>query len=146
MTVNGQEGADLYILGLSLADSGRPLTPMETVMKIYSYKKCSTCVKALKFLDKKGVDYQEVDIYTKSPTKTELKKMLSIYDGNIKKIFNTSGLVYRSMKLSDKLKDMSDKEAIDLLASEGRLVKRPFVIVGDHGAVGFKEDEWKAFL
>lgn len=115
-------------------------------MKVYSYKKCSTCQKALKFLDKKGVEVSVVDITEKPPTKTELKKMLKSYDGEIKKLFNTSGMVYREKNIKEKLPKMSNDEAIDLLSSNGKLIKRPFLLKGDQGVVGFKEDQWNSLL
>ena len=115
-------------------------------VKFYQYKKCSTCVKASKFLKQKGVEYVDIDITEKAPTKKELKFMLGQYDGEIKKLFNTSGVQYRELKIKDKLPSMTEKEAIDLLSSNGRLVKRPFFIYEDKGVVGFKEDVWKPLL
>lgn len=114
-------------------------------IKIYQYKKCSTCVKAIKFLDKKNLKYLSVDITEKAPSKKELKFMLDQYDGNIKKLFNTSGLVYREMKIKDKISGMTQKEALELLSTNGRLVKRPFILKESKGLVGFKEDEWDKF-
>jgi arsenate reductase len=116
------------------------------MLKVYEYSKCSTCKKALKFLDSQGVDYKKVDITENPPSKAELKRMLKSYDGELKRLFNTSGVVYREMKLSEKVKNMTASEAIDLLASNGRLIKRPFVLSGSEGAVGFKPDEWKQLL
>ncbi|MBX2987017.1 MAG: arsenate reductase family protein [Bdellovibrionaceae bacterium] len=112
-------------------------------MKVYEYPKCSTCVKALKFLDRKKVGYDRVDITVNPPSKAELKKMLKVYEGDLKRLFNTSGVQYRELKIADRLKGMSEDEALDLLAGNGRLVKRPFVLTGASGVVGFKEDEWK---
>lgn len=111
-------------------------------VKVYEYAKCSTCVKALKFLDGRDVPYEKVDITTQAPSAGELKAMLA-HVGSVKKLFNTSGLVYKEMKLSEKLPEMSEAEALKLLASNGRLVKRPFVLGEDYGLVGFREDEWK---
>lgn len=113
-------------------------------LKIYEYSKCSTCRNALKFLDKHKITYEKVDITTQAPSIRELEKMLELKDGNIKLLFNTSGEVYRSMKISEKLPGLSKIDALKLLASNGRLVKRPFVIGNGIGLVGFKEDEWKA--
>ncbi len=110
--------------------------------KIYEYGGCSTCKKALKFLDGKKISYEKIDITTQAPTPAELKTMLG-HVKELKKLFNTSGLVYKEMKLSQKLPGMSEKEAMSLLASNGRLVKRPFVLGDGFGMVGFKEDEWK---
>jgi arsenate reductase len=108
--------------------------------KVYEYSNCSTCKKALKFLDHKKVAYEKIDITTHAPTKQELTEMARHV--GLKKLFNTSGLVYKEMKLSEKLPHMSEAEAIALLASNGRLVKRPFVLGRDWGLVGFKQEEW----
>ena len=115
-------------------------------LKVYEYAKCSTCRKATKFLDAKKVTYQKIDITEKAPTQAELKTMLGHYNGELKKLFNTSGVVYREMKLGTKLADMTQAQAIKLLASNGKLVKRPFVLTSKKGCVGFKEDEWKKLI
>ncbi|MCJ8276535.1 MAG: arsenate reductase family protein [Bdellovibrionales bacterium] len=114
--------------------------------KFYEYKKCSTCVKARKFLEKKTMDYKSIDITEQPPTKKELEFMIDQYDGEIKKLFNTSGVQYRELKIKDKIGTMTKKQAIDLLAKNGKLVKRPFFIHGNKGVVGFKEDAWKSLL
>lgn len=110
---------------------------------LYGYKNCSTCKKAEKFLKAKSLDYKWIDITEKPPKKTELKKMLQAYEGNIKKLFNTSGQVYREQKISAKLPMMSESEAIDLLSKNGKLIKRPFLLQENLSLVGFKEEEWK---
>lgn len=110
--------------------------------KVYQYKKCSTCVKALKFLGQKNIRASIVDITETPPSKTELKLMLAQYNGDIRKLFNTSGLLYRSMNIKDKLPDMTESEAIELLSKNGKLIKRPFALFGKKGVVGFKQDEW----
>jgi len=116
-------------------------------VKIYHYKNCSTCKNALKFLNSRGIEAETVDITETPPTMAELKAMLAHYDGNVKKLFNTSGEVYRQQKLGEKLADMSDAEALKLLAATGKLVKRPFLIVGGKAAaVGFKADEWRGLF
>lgn len=112
-------------------------------LRVYAYKKCSTCVKALKFLDQKKLSYETIDITENPPTKKELELMLGQYKGDLKRLFNTSGIQYRELKIKDKLPKMTEKEAIDLLATNGRLVKRPFLLNKGRGAVGFKEEEWK---
>ncbi len=109
--------------------------------KMYEYAKCSTCRKAQKYLDAKGVDYTLVPIRETPPTRAELKKMLAI-TGDIKKLFNTSGQDYRALGIKDKLSEMSEAQALDLLASNGNLIKRPFMINGKSGAVGFNQEEW----
>jgi len=114
--------------------------------RIYEYSKCSTCRKALKFLDNSNVAYEKVPIVETPPTKAELKKMLALQGRNLKKLFNTSGEVYRTMKIGEKLASMSESEALELLASNGKLIKRPFALAGDKGLVGFNEDEWKKLI
>ncbi|WII72199.1 arsenate reductase family protein [Bdellovibrio sp. 22V] len=116
------------------------------MLKVYEYAKCSTCVKALKFLDAKKVKYDKLPIVDKAPSQKELKEMLAALKergGSIRNLFNTSGLVYKEMKLSEKLPTMTEAEALKLLSENGKLVKRPFVIGDDTHLVSFKEDEWK---
>lgn len=113
---------------------------------VYQYPKCSTCRKALKWLDAKGIDYKSIDITETPPSKKALQQMLSTYDGDLRRLFNTSGQVYREQGIKDKLKDMTPSAAIDLLAGNGKLIKRPFVLANSAGAVGFKEDEWTALF
>lgn len=115
-------------------------------LRVYEYSGCSTCKKALKFLEAKKTAYEAIPIVEQPPTLAELKKMLELYEGKIGKLFNTSGLLYREMKLGEKLKTMSEKDALALLAKHGKLVKRPFLLAGAKGAVGFKEDEWKKLI
>ena len=114
-------------------------------LKVYEYPGCSTCKKALKFLDGKKAPYEKIDITVSPPTPAELKEMLG-HIGELRRLFNTSGLVYKELKLSEKLPGMSEKVALALLAGNGRLVKRPFVLGSGWGVVGFKEDEWKKHL
>ncbi len=116
------------------------------MLNVYSYAKCGTCRKALKFLDAHSVRYQTTPIRERPPTKGELKKMLDAYDGNVRKLFNTSGTDYKSMNLKDKLPDMSDADALKLLSEHGNLVKRPFVIGDDIALVGFNEEQWRDAL
>lgn len=115
--------------------------------KIYEYKACSTCVKALKFLDSKKVSYEKFPIVEQPPTVSELKKMLGYIEeagGTFKNLFNTSGLQYRELKISDKIKaGMTKDDAIKLLSKNGKLIKRPFLLAKNFGTVGFKEDVWK---
>ncbi len=112
-------------------------------MRVYEYEKCSTCRQALKFLDARKTPYRRVPIVEQPPTLAELKAMLA-FVGDLRRLFNTSGVVYRELGLGEKLKTMSEGEALALLASRGKLVKRPFVLLKDRGLLGFKEDEWKA--
>lgn len=115
-------------------------------LKVYEYAKCGTCVKAKKFLEKNKINFEPVGIVETPPTKTELKKMLAYLKERgekINKLFNTSGVLYKEMKLSTKINDMSEAELIDLLSQHGKLIKRPFLLLDNDGVVGFKEDEWK---
>ena len=116
-------------------------------IKVYEYKNCSTCKKAIQFLEKKDVEFETVPIVDQPPTVSELKTMLTHLKeqgGSIKNLFNTSGEQYRALGISEKLKDgMSEKEALELLSKNGKLVKRPFVLLAHNGVVGFKEDVWK---
>jgi arsenate reductase len=112
-------------------------------VKVYEYSGCSTCKKALKFLDQKKVAYEKIAIVDQPPTVAELKKMLGHQKGELKKLFNTSGQLYREMKISEKLPSLSEGEALKLLSSHGKLIKRPFLLTDQSGLVGFQEAEWK---
>lgn len=112
-------------------------------LTIYEYDGCSTCRKALKFLDARGIAYRRAPIVETPPSKTELKTMLG-FAGDLRRLFNTSGQLYREMGIGEKLKTLSQDEALDLLSRHGKLVKRPFVLLKDRGLLGFKEEEWKA--
>ena len=115
--------------------------------KMYGYPKCSSCVKAQNFMKKHDLSYEIINITANPPSKIELKGMLNKYDGQIKKLFNTSGVQYREMGLSTKINSMPENELLDLLSKNGKLIKRPFLIVKDRATcVGFKEDEWKTIL
>lgn len=123
---------------------------MNTKVKIYEYNKCSTCKKALKFLDTKKVVYKKVAIVDQPPTATELKQMLAHLkaDGKtFKNLFNTSGIQYREQNISEKIKSgMTEQEAIQLLSKNGKLIKRPFLLTEKSGTVGFQEDIWKKLI
>lgn len=104
------------------------------------YPKCSTCKRAQKYLDENNIAYELRDMMEENPTKEELKTWLDLSELPIKRLFNTSGIVYREMGLKDKLADMSEDEALELLSTTGRLVRRP-MLVGDHGIfIGFNQD------
>ena len=115
-------------------------------MQIICYPRCTTCKKAVNWLEKQGVDFEYRDIKEKNPKKTELKKWHKASGLSLKKFFNTSGQLYREMNLKDKLADMTEEEMYELLASDGMLVKRPLLITEEKVLVGFKEDEWKSVL
>lgn len=111
-------------------------------MILYIYSKCSTCQNALKFLERKNIAFVRKEIVETPPSVEELCTMLDYVGGNIKNIFNTSGQLYREMQLNEKLKSMSEEDAILLLSQHGMLVKRPFLLGDDFGLLGFKEAEW----
>jgi len=115
-------------------------------LKVYEYKNCGTCRKALAYLKSKGVDYTTVPIREQPPTKAELIRMLELYGGEIRKLFNTSGMDYKELQLKDKLPNLSVGEAIDLLSKNGNLVKRPFILTVKGGLVGFRPDDWEKLL
>jgi Spx/MgsR family transcriptional regulator len=112
-------------------------------IRVYEYEGCSTCRKALKFLDARGVAYERVPIVDTPPTVAELKAMLTRV-GDLKRLFNTSGQLYRELNVAEKLRTLGESQALALLARHGKLVKRPFVLLEDRGLLGFKEDDWSS--
>ena len=106
------------------------------------YPKCTTCQKAKKWLDEKGIEYSDRHIKDDNPTYDELKKWHEMSGLPLKKFFNTSGLLYKSMNLKDKIPEMSEDEQLKLLASDGMLVKRPLIVGDDYALTGFKAEEW----
>jgi len=110
-------------------------------MKFFSYSKCGTCRKAKKILDAYKVSYDEIDITETPPPKSVLKKAIKLK--GMKKLFNTSGEQYKKLRIKDKIGDMTEVQAIELLSSNGRLVKRPIVVDGNRITVGFDEIEYK---
>ena len=115
-------------------------------MLLFQYPKCTTCKKTVKWLDDNGIEYTSRNIKDEKPTYDELKELYAKSGLPIKKLFNTSGLLYRSLGLKDKLNTMSEEEMLQLLASDGMLVKRPILITDSKVLIGFKEDVWKATL
>lgn len=111
-------------------------------MQVLVYRKCSTCRKAMKWLDEKGITYEERDIIEDHPSYEELKDWVERSGLPIKKFFNTSGVVYKEMDLKNKLPTLSYDEQLVLLASNGKLVKRPLVITEHEVLVGFNEADW----
>ena len=93
-----------------------------------------------------NIDYSKIAIVDQPPTITELKAMLKHLDGNLKKLFNTSGIQYRELGMSEKLKTLSEAEALQILSKNGKLIKRPFLLGKQTGTVGFNEAEWKNIL
>ena len=110
------------------------------------YPKCTTCQKARKWLDENQIAYAFRDIKTENPDYDELVAWYRLSGLPLKKFFNTSGLLYKSMELKDKLPGMSEEEMLRLLATDGMLVKRPLLIGDDFVLVGFKETEWESRL
>lgn len=106
------------------------------------YPKCSTCQKAKKWLDSQGFEYKERDIVLENPNEEELREWLQKSGNDLKSFFNTSGLLYKSMHLKDKLPNMTEEEKIQLLATNGMLVKRPIIVGENFVLTGFKEEEW----
>lgn len=115
---------------------------MEVEMLFVYYPRCSTCQKAKKWLDENKLKYTERHIVEDNPTYEDLKDWYSRSGLPLKKFFNTSGLLYKDMKLKDKLLGMSEDEQLKLLATNGMLVKRPVLVNGDTVLLGFKEAEW----
>ena len=115
-------------------------------MVFLCYPKCTTCKKARKWLEENGLPFEERHIKDMNPTIEELKEWHKKSGLPLKKFFNTSGQLYRELKLKDRLPEMSEDEQYKLLASDGMLVKRPILIGDDFVLVGFKESDWKAVL
>jgi len=110
------------------------------------YPKCGTCQKAEKWMKANGVEYTYRPIKEENPTKEELKLWISKSGLSVAKFFNTSGLLYKEHNMKDKVKVLPEDELIDILASNGLMVKRPILLAGDKVLVGFKEEEWKTIL
>lgn len=115
-------------------------------MKFIYYPPCSTCQKAKAYLDEKGIAYEERNIKTENPTYEELKLFYEKSGLPLKKFFNTSGLLYKSMELKNKLPEMSEEEQLRLLATDGMLVKRPLLVDNDRIFIGFKPKEWDGYF
>ena len=112
------------------------------MLKFICYPKCTTCQKAKKWLDDNKVEYEFIDIKLDNPTLDELAEWYKKSALPLKKFFNTSGLLYKSLDLKNKLPEMSEDEMLKLLASDGMLIKRPLLIGDNFVLVGFKEAEW----
>ncbi len=112
------------------------------MLRVYSYKGCDSCRKAIKWLKERNIDFENIAIRETPPNRDELAKMLKCYEGDLRRLFNVSGGDYRELKLKDRISTLSREEAFDLLEKNGNLVKRPFAISSSGGVVGFKELEW----
>ena len=115
-------------------------------MLFLCYPKCSTCQKARAFLEHHGLAYTFRDIKEENPTREELSRWHQQSGLPLKKFFNTSGMLYKSLGLKDRLPHMPEEEQLDLLATDGMLVKRPILVTGNAVLVGFRQSEWEAAL
>ena len=115
-------------------------------MKFIQYPKCTTCQKAKKWLDDRGIQYEDRHIKEQNPTYEELKEWYGRSGLSLKRFFNTSGLLYKELQLKDRLPEMTEEEQLQLLATDGMLVKRPLVVADDFVLTGFKEKEWEDVL
>ncbi len=116
---------------------------MKMAVVFYQYPKCGTCRKASKWFAEKNIEVNDIHIVENPPAKDELRSIYQKSGLELKKFFNTSGQKYRELGLKDKIKDMSEEEALDLLASDGMLIKRPLTIDGTQVTVGFKEEQFE---
>ena len=112
-------------------------------MLVLVYRKCSTCMKAIKWLEENNIAFEERPIKEENPTYEELKAWYELSGLPLKKFFNRSGLIYKELELKDKLPTMSEEEQLQVLATNGMLVKRPLVVGEDFVLTGFKEKEWE---
>ena len=116
------------------------------MLTVYCYSRCTTCQKALKWLDEKGISYKLIDIKADHPDEETLRKYHILSGLPLKRFFNTSGIPYRELELSKKLPDMTEDEQLALLATDGMLVKRPLLIGESRVLVGFHEAEYEQLL
>ncbi len=137
-------GKEEYEIALKKLENKRRRKTMKSTF--IEYPKCSTCKKAKKWLQENNIKAEERNIITETPTAQELEKWIQKSGQDIKKWFNTSGLKYKELKLKDKLETMSEKEKIELLASDGMLIKRPLLISDKIILIGFKEEQWKKLI
>jgi len=116
------------------------------VIKLYFYNKCGTSRKAKKYFDEQGINYEIIPIVEEPPTKQELKEMIKKSGLEVKKFFNTSGQSYRELGMKDKIKTLSEEALIDILASDGKIIKRPIITDGEKVTVGWNDqiaEIWK---
>jgi arsenate reductase len=116
------------------------------MIQFINYKKCSTCKNAEKWLKENGIEFEDRQIVENNPTAEEIKKFIELSGQPIKKFFNTSGILYREMGLKDKVAVASEEELLEILASNGMLVKRPLLVTEDNVLIGFKEKEWEEYF
>lgn len=115
-------------------------------MLFIEYPKCTTCRKAKKWLDEHGISYSDRDIKEDNPSEEEMREWIKKSGKPANKFFNTSGMLYRELELKNKLPDMTEDEMIQLLSTNGMLVKRPIIVNGEKILIGFKEKEWEEIL
>lgn len=115
-------------------------------MDFINYSKCSTCKKAKKYLDSNNIKYIDRQIKENNPKYDEIKKWITKYNISVKKLFNTSGILYRKMELKNKLENMTEDEMVRLLSTDGMLLKRPILVTDNNILIGFKEKEWNSIL
>lgn len=115
-------------------------------MQLIEYPKCSTCQKAKKWLVDHKLEYTDRNIITETPTKEELSEWVKRYNIPVAKLFNTSGIKYRELNLKEKQKNMTEEEKVELLSSDGMLIKRPLLVIEDTILIGFKEQEWNNYF
>lgn len=119
-------------------------------IKMFEYKNCDTCKKAIKYLEANAVKFEKIPIVDQPPSLPELKQMLTYLKNggeSFKKLFNTSGVQYRELKVADQIKDgLTENEALKILSTNGKLIKRPFLLTSSGGTVGFKQDDWAKLL
>lgn len=132
-----------YRQALSLGVSTEEELRLSKKYVFICYPKCTTCQKAQKWLDAHGIAYEQRNIKEEKPTETELREWWRQSGLPLRRFFNTSGLLYKSLELKDKLPGMSEAEQLSLLATDGMLVKRPLFVTGSKVLVGFKEQEWE---
>jgi arsenate reductase len=125
--------------GIGIPPSHKEMKPIAIC-----YPKCGTCQKAEKWMKTNGIDYTYRPIKEENPTKEELKIWITKSGLPIAKFFNTSGLLYKEFNMKNKVKTLSENDLMDILASNGLIVKRPILLAGDNVLVGFKEEEWKS--
>ncbi len=117
------------------------------MLRVYAYKNCDTCRKAVRWLKENDIPHEVLPIRETPPQPAELRQALAAADGDMRRLFNTSGRDYRELGLKDRLPRMNKDEAIGLLSANGNLVKRPLALDADDLAlIGFKEDEWRQAL
>lgn len=114
------------------------------VLKFYCYPRCTTCRRAKKWLDEQGVEYDEIHIVENPPTRAQIKEMYEQSGLELRRFFNSSGKRYRELNLKDKVRTASEDELLDLLASDGMLLRRPLTTDGTKVTVGFKEDQFES--